>query len=1019
MDNRVRLQNLRSFTVQIRRLDNDQIVGTGIAVSMDGQIVTCAHVVEAAGIVDPRHANGAEVGVYFPQASDSEVKARKATVARCFPQHDDDVVLLQLVGGSSPLAPEQIAILGQAEGSDGNKFRSYGYRRLQDYIAGFAHGDIMGLVPPPENRKFQAEPLQLESNQINHGMSGAAVLDEERNLVVGIISETWYPDQSGKDSDIAWAVDAHVLSFDPLKLTLRENNLPLRDAPRSRIDIGSVTGGIVVIGGTATFERDVTINTPSGQPFMPPPPSLKDAPLPLPEWVGRDDLLRAISADWADPAHRVTGLIGFGGEGKSSLARQWLDSLLTDPNQLQPEGVFWWAFYDRPNVDEFFEAALAYVGGGLLDPRNITSANLKAHVIAGMLYARRYLFVLDGIEVMQHQDGDRYGLLTSGDLREFLGLFAAPGHSSFCLITSRAPLLDLMEFTTYVHHEVDRLSDAEGRALLRKVGVKGGSDAVLDGVVHDWGGHALTLSLLAAYLKDQHGGDVAHIGTIPPPIAAEPRYERVHRVLRRYDEHVSEAEQRFLMVFSAFRTPVAESAFARVFRAKTAADALNAPLTALDDAAFARLLQRLVSYRLLRYDADQGQYTTHPLIRAHYFARLSASDAAQVRTTHAHIKDHYLALAGDMPHFPTLDDLKPLIEVVYHACHAGAYDEAHRIGRERIDQGHSYVMTHQLGAYETRLALILEFFPGGNPAGEPQVSDPGGRAFILNEVGVCLMALGRLNETAPFYERAKAIRLSGEDWRNASIDCRNLAELHTHRGALTASAEAASLALHYAQWAANKQDERDSRTDQAWSAHLRGLLAEANTAFGQAESLEREINSAMRYLYGLRGTQHAAYLRRSGQADYARRVTEANRAICQEYHLISDLSRCHRILGNLEADVGEHETARAHYNEALSIARGISVRDTLIEALLARGRWSARRGEVAAARADLDEALTYALAGSYRIYEADLRVALAWAYQAAGDPASARAEAIRAQSMSAEMGYHWGQLDAAEVLAAL
>jgi hypothetical protein len=59
---RVRLQNLRHFTAQIRRPSDDAIVGTGIAVSMDGQVVTCAHVVEAALGVHPRQADGAEVG---------------------------------------------------------------------------------------------------------------------------------------------------------------------------------------------------------------------------------------------------------------------------------------------------------------------------------------------------------------------------------------------------------------------------------------------------------------------------------------------------------------------------------------------------------------------------------------------------------------------------------------------------------------------------------------------------------------------------------------------------------------------------------------------------------------------------------------------------------------------------------------------------------------------------------------------------------------------------------------------
>ena len=101
----------------------------------------------------------------------------------------------------------------------------------------------------------------------------------------------------------------------------------------------------------------------------------------------------------------------------------------------------------------------------------------------------------------------------------------------------------------------------------------------------------------------------------------------------------------------------------------------------------------------------------------------------------------------------------------------------------------------------------------------------------------------------------------------------------------------------------------------------------------------------------------------------------------------------------------------------------MTYRPALIEALLARGRWAARHHQdpsgLAQAFADLDEALGYALEGGYRVYEADIRAALAWAQLAAGDPARARAEAERARGMSLEMGYHWGQVDAAEVLGAL
>src|SRR5207253_7431034 len=108
----------------------------------------------------------------------------------------------------------------------------------------------------------------------------------------------------------------------------------------------------------------------------------------------------ASGADWADASKRITGLIGFGGEGKSSLARRWLDELLVGDAQLRPHGVFWWSFYDRPSVDEFFETALRFMSGERIDPYAYPSASVRAHLIAAMLASRRYLFVLDGLEVI-------------------------------------------------------------------------------------------------------------------------------------------------------------------------------------------------------------------------------------------------------------------------------------------------------------------------------------------------------------------------------------------------------------------------------------------------------------------------------------------------------------------------------------------------------------------------------------------------------------------------------------------
>jgi hypothetical protein len=45
---------------------------------------------------------------------------------------------------------------------------------------------------------------------------------------------------------------------------------------------------------------------------------------------------------------------------------------------------------------------------------------------------------------------------------------------------------------------------------------------------------------------------------------------------------------------------------------------------------------------------------------------------------------------------------------------------------------------------------MSEFFPNNDLSQEPQVSSPRGKSWILNEVGLCLMNLGRLSDAAPF-----------------------------------------------------------------------------------------------------------------------------------------------------------------------------------------------------------------------------------------------------------------------------
>ncbi len=132
-ENNVRLQNLRDFTVQIRRW----IPMLMLAQELPSQPMArslLALMLFKLQILIRVNLNGAEVGVYFPQAAG----ARKRIAARQWSNistgYEDDVVLLQLTGGPSPLAPEQIASSWQHGGITHRKVESFGYRLLWSIV---------------------------------------------------------------------------------------------------------------------------------------------------------------------------------------------------------------------------------------------------------------------------------------------------------------------------------------------------------------------------------------------------------------------------------------------------------------------------------------------------------------------------------------------------------------------------------------------------------------------------------------------------------------------------------------------------------------------------------------------------------------------------------------------------------------------------------------------------------------------------------------------------------------------
>ncbi|HEY4302877.1 MAG TPA: trypsin-like peptidase domain-containing protein [Gemmatimonadaceae bacterium] len=1002
-------QKLREFTVQIRHDASDAIVGTGIVVAPDGTVATCKHVVRdavAAGGV----ALGAIVRVRYTGPSHAGRATTRAHVTALFPGSDDDVVLLAPLDAALTLTADQVAVLGCPE-LDGTPhvFKSFGYRRLDRYQAGIAAGVILGDVPAPDDGTYLRDPVQLraEGGTINSGMSGSGVLDTELNLVVGLVSAVWNPDETGHDRDTGWAVDARVLSLDPLQLPVRSTALPLEPAAVPR-DIG-----LEVPKPTAARLRL----------------SLQGSPV-VGAFVGRRELLDSIANDFAGAAVRVTSLMGLGGSGKSYLARHAVQQLIDAPNGPKPDAVFWWSFNKAASVDAFMEALVSFLSEEKIKPELLTSSSARAQVIGAMLGSGRYLIVLDNMEAQQQTSPDEYGLVQSPALAELLTYLASPTHSSHTIVTSRVPLHDLTNFTTHTERVVGALAHAESVELLRALGMREGDD-FLAREAEERSNIPLALRYAAQLsrgtpvrgLPALADGEATSVG-VEDPIA---------RMFAQYDAVLPAVDRALMMTMSVFRGVVPHSTLAHVFGPVWEERALPEGFNALQPASIDAVLARLEAMGLCEIDRVHDSIEMHRLARSHYAAALRAQPAVhteiQLRTAISFMTS-YLNLPAPPPTVAafvaeieearkredevmateTIAQLQPVIEAIHHSVQGGAGDQAWILFRVYLQRSSRAYLWSRLGAYDTALATLISLFPNGDLTQKPVVSSHI-TSTVLNTTAFSLGHAGRVRESLPLYERALDA-CDPADHESAVRLLLNLVDAHLDLGESKIAANYLGQAMAYAAHVEDKETLEDFEVAKADFEDYRGETDSATAIYAllHADVKENELHRFVRFSF-------MEHLIRIGNLQAARAIAEFAIRVYSAVDRRPDLARAKGILGAIAMQSGAAAEALTLLREAAALAEAAGDFRLRLDATIALALVEARYGDADAAGSAVDVALRMARQSELRPREMQALIASGWLHVRRGNRGEASRLAAIVSEQSVAMDYAEGVTQAAELAA--
>ncbi len=637
----------------------------------------------------------------------------------------------------------------------------------------------------------------------------------------------------------------------------------------------------------ATMKIPAPLAHPAAQPraaaavnIVPPSPVVQWPALPaecidltrLPETgsalFGRDEELALLDRAWesAQQANaapvRVLVFTAHGGVGKSTLVNHWLAEMARDHHRGATH-VFGWSFFSQgvrdvaaTSADAFIDAALRFFG----DPdASAGSPWDKGERLARLAGSRRALLVLDGLEPLQSAHSFERGKLRDPALESLLRGLARQS-AGLCLVTTRENVTDLAGRPGVTLRDLEQIDVQAGRALLRTARVLG-TDAELETLASGFGPHALAVSLLGVYLREQPGHGIG-----PAEALAElPGNKPIDRVLAGFEQWLGDsAEHEALRLLGFFDRP-ADAGCLRALRRPPAIPGLTDRLAGVDDAEWERVLARLAKLRLVHLLAGRSggdAVDAHPLVREHFADLLK--DGPAWRDGHRRLYEHLCASTQDQAR-PTLEDLQPLYQAVAHGCQAGMQQEAcDAVYYARIKRRDENYSSKKLGAFGSDLGAVACFFERPWSHLSLALTAPD-QAWLLNEAAFRLRALGRLAAAIEPMRAALQMRIAQKELKHAGACAGNLSELELTLGEVSTALRDAKQSVTYADRSGDGFQRMANRTTHADALHQAGQRSEAEGRFREAEAMQIKDQPDYPLLYSLQGFRYCDLLLADGE----------------------------------------------------------------------------------------------------------------------------------------------------------